>query len=426
MQHIKNSKKNSEIELVSENSETLTNSLAYVMDKFNLKKHFSIFNFIKSKGLAVSSILNILIILPFLGFASIHALAKTGLSQVDFEGEKDTIYDIKNNSLINWRHLLTLHIKRFMYLVKHNINLKSDSPTAFIFDDTILEKTGKKIEKVGYVHNHTSTGNVYILGFKLLVLGFWDGKNFIPIDFSLHREKGNTKKREKLIKSVKRTKAIIKKQDGKLLKSQEKLNKKCEINNVKKLVYKAKSTITKKKTYEKSKKAYNSAKQEVKLAEKLLSTNHIELDKADKKLKRFYNNNNLYGLSKKEREQQFKADVETGTHGDIRRKETDIDKISIMLKMLSRAVKNGIIPNYVLVDSWFFCFALLLKLNILKKGAIKLIAMVKINNQGFELSYNNKKMSLKNILATNKNKVKRSRKLKSKYIKVPCTYTQNK
>ena len=100
MQHIKNSKKKSEIQLVSENPEALTNSLASVMDKFNLKKHFSIFNFIKSKGLAVSSILNILIILPFLGFASIHALVKTGLSQVDFEGAKDAIYDIKNNMLI--------------------------------------------------------------------------------------------------------------------------------------------------------------------------------------------------------------------------------------------------------------------------------------------------------------------------------------
>jgi hypothetical protein len=27
------------------------------------------------------------------------------------------------------------------------------------------------------------------LGFKILVLGLWDGKRFLPIDFSIHGEK---------------------------------------------------------------------------------------------------------------------------------------------------------------------------------------------------------------------------------------------
>jgi len=31
---------------------------------------------------------------------------------------------------------------------------------------------------------------LYPLGFKMLLLGFWDGKTLIATDFSLHREKG--------------------------------------------------------------------------------------------------------------------------------------------------------------------------------------------------------------------------------------------
>lgn len=209
MQHIKVTEKKSEIEFLSDTPEKLTTSLADVISKFQLKKHFAIFDFLKSKGLAVSSLLSVLIIMPFWGFASIHSLVKAGLYQFDFQGKKDVLYDIKNNPLINWRKLLSFHAKRFIYLMNNNINLKSDKVTAFVADDTLLEKTGKKIEKVSYVHNHTSSREIYILGFKLLVLGFWDGESFIPIDFSLHREKGNQKQAYKLRSAVKTSLKIL-------------------------------------------------------------------------------------------------------------------------------------------------------------------------------------------------------------------------
>ncbi|MFT6947876.1 MAG: hypothetical protein ACJARP_002307, partial [Vicingaceae bacterium] len=52
--------------------------------------------------------------------------------------------------------------------------------------DTDLPKTGKTIEGISKIFNHVS--NKYYLGFKLLVVGYWNGSVFIPIDFSLHRE----------------------------------------------------------------------------------------------------------------------------------------------------------------------------------------------------------------------------------------------
>ena len=170
MQQIKVTKKNSEIGLIAERTEKLTSSLSDVMSKFQSKKHFAIFDCLKSKGFAVSSLLSILLVLPFLGFASIHSLVKNGLQKADFTKKKDALYDAKNNQFVNWRKLLLLHVKRFNYLITYNVNLKSGGKAALIFEDTILEKTGKKIGKVSSVHKHTGNGKMYVLGFKYYIM----------------------------------------------------------------------------------------------------------------------------------------------------------------------------------------------------------------------------------------------------------------
>ena len=61
-------------------------------------------------------------------------------------------------------------------------------PRCLIFDDTLIEKTGNKIEKIGKVWDHVQQRTV--LGFRLLVGLYFDGKSAIPVDFSIVREKG--------------------------------------------------------------------------------------------------------------------------------------------------------------------------------------------------------------------------------------------
>lgn len=90
--------------------------------------------------------------------------------------------------------------------------------------------------------------------------------------------------------------------------------------------------------------------------------------------------------------------------------------------MLSRVVKNGILPQYVLVDSWFFCYELLEKLSLLKKGAIKLVCMVKINNQIFSNCLIDKQMSVKEMIKIGERKAQKCKKLNAKYFSVKCYY----
>lgn len=57
-----------------------------------------------------------------------------------------------------------------------------------LYFDTTLEKSGIKIEHVSRVFDHVK-GHC-VLGYKLLLMAFFDGRSTILIDFSLHREKG--------------------------------------------------------------------------------------------------------------------------------------------------------------------------------------------------------------------------------------------
>ena len=61
MQQHKSTNKFSEIEVFANDTETLTSSLSEVFGKFTLKSHLTLFDVLKSKGLSISSIVNILI-----------------------------------------------------------------------------------------------------------------------------------------------------------------------------------------------------------------------------------------------------------------------------------------------------------------------------------------------------------------------------
>ena len=77
---------------------------------------------------------------------------------------------------------------KFIKLVAAQGGNNSGAPRCLIFDDSDLPKTGRYIEKISRIWDHVSRR--FILGYKLLAMGYWDGASFIPLDFSLHRERG--------------------------------------------------------------------------------------------------------------------------------------------------------------------------------------------------------------------------------------------
>ena len=183
---------NKDINKISELKTSFTHSWVEADFIFKILKVFSFsglnkkLSFFKSKGYSFEWVMSILISMPFMGISTVHKLS--GLVQA----KKDVFYRLKNNSSINWRFILWLFAGRFQKITSAE-QRDEDCVKCLIFDDTTLEKTGRFIEKVSYVWDHVQ--NRCILGFKLLLMGYWDGVSFIPLDFSLHREKGKNQKR---------------------------------------------------------------------------------------------------------------------------------------------------------------------------------------------------------------------------------------
>ena len=145
-------------------------------------------NPLKRRGYSFEVIFSCLITLPFLGVHSVNAFADNVLIN-HIKARKDVFYRLKNSPNICWRLILWMFSMKFIKLVKKQTTSMVDAPRCLIFDDSMLEKTGRYIENVSRMFDHVSKR--FLLGFKLLTMGYWDGTSFVPLDFSLHREKGS-------------------------------------------------------------------------------------------------------------------------------------------------------------------------------------------------------------------------------------------
>ena len=118
---------------------------------------------------------------------SIHSIWKKSYYDLLHTGH-NCYYRMLRRATMDWRKLLLGMALRFLAILrKEHAEAPSDN-TSYIFDDTTLEKTGYGIEQISRVFDHVQ--GKCVLGFKLLVCAFFDGKSTIPIDMSLHCEKG--------------------------------------------------------------------------------------------------------------------------------------------------------------------------------------------------------------------------------------------
>lgn len=231
---------------------------------------------VKVKGYSFEWVMTILLSMPYMAASTVHSMLN-GCVKHHIEAGKDTFYRIKNSQSICWRILLWLFAAKFKALSDNRLE-KQSGPRCMVFDDTLLAKTGRRIEMVSRVFDHVTRRS--LLGFKMLLMGYWDGASFIPLDFTLHRELGQNKEKP-------------------------------------------------------------------------------------------------FGLTKKELKKQHKTKRQSGSFSDERAREADMSKIDCAVKMLGRAISQGFTVDYVLMDSWFTCEALVNAVLSVKKHTVHLIGMYK-------------------------------------------------
>ncbi len=385
---------------------------------FDIQRIFGQFESIKQSGIRVTLIMTNLMVMLFYRSRNIHSYFSRQFGKLgDREGSKNPYYDVLGNDNISWRTILYLFAKRYLNLSGRIVEY-SGKIRALIFDDSPIEKSGKKIEGVSKMHDHV-TGR-YIFGYKLLVCGYWDGNNFIPVDFSLHRERGGEldkarAKRNRARRKAKQAKAVYRDHRS------QHLDKRAVLNSLKDEM----NTCSKKTTaleYEKqekrvsrSKKKQSKLRGKMKQLQAILAEKEEIVRKKDKKAP-------LYGLTPAERRKQYKKEREKDSPGYERRSEADMSKTQSVIKMLSRAVKRGFEFDYVLFDSWFFSKEILARIESFRTKGIKLIAMVKMGKNLYRDCLDDKEMNASDLRKRYRKKVKRNRKFNATYIMVPVWY----
>ncbi len=421
MQRNEITKKAEQIEKVSKGPEELTQNIADVVDKFGVRDILKNLDVIKRSGALLSTMYMALLILPFAGLASVSALFKSGLNKAG-EGGKDAYYEAKNNENVSWRLLLSSIAKRFVYLVgndKEGLSEKINTVKALVIDDSTLHKTGKAIEGVGYVHDHVT--NSFVLGYKLLVIGFWDGRSFIPIDFSIHKEPGDSglkaarERAEKIREKIKVAQRATKE-------ARASVKARGSLLDQARARYNDNPTKTNKTDLGRKERALTSAKNGLSKTTARVKALNKKAVGHENKLAELNENYRYCGLRKKDIKNQYKKKRETGTPGHTRKKETGQSKSSTAIKMLKRAIRNGFVPDYVLTDSWFFCYTFLKAVVGIGRN-VHLVSMAKIGLAKYTLLPGGATLNPHQILTKHERKsAKTSRKYKSKYLQFQATY----
>jgi len=317
---------------------------------FDIQRIFGQFESVKQSGIRVTLIMTSLLVMLFYQSRNIYSyFTRQYGKQADRDGSKNPYYDLLGNENISWRTILYLFAKRYLNLSGRIANF-TNKIRVLIFDDSSLEKSGKKIEAVSKMYEHST--DRYIFGYKLLVCGYWDGDSFIPVDFSLHRERGSEldkarKKRNRARRKASQAEAAY------LEHKTEHLEKRAVLNSLKDEMNACSKKTTaleyekQEKRVSRSKKKQSRLRKKMKLAQAIWEEKEEVVRKIEKKAP-------LYGLIPTERRKQFRKKREKNSPGYERRSEADMSKTQSVIKMISRAVRRGFEFDYVLFDSWFF------------------------------------------------------------------------
>jgi hypothetical protein len=150
----------------------------HVFRMLNVKTKLNQVKIRKKEGYHAAHLLFILTLLPLMKISTIHSFYKKKWDQWS-EARKDSFYRFKQTPS-RWRS--------FMYQLLLAISEKLDfdkypfKERYFIVDDSTLPKRGQKIENVSFIYDNNQGRSV--LGYSIVTLGLFTGRNFYPVDFA--------------------------------------------------------------------------------------------------------------------------------------------------------------------------------------------------------------------------------------------------
>ena len=168
-------------QLINILNDKLKNPIYKTIQLINIKDILEKSNFTKKEGVAIH-----LVVLHFVYMLVMNKKIATFMKQSENSFKKDVYYRLLKNQSYNWRKLLLLSSVKFILLLQ-----KLQNPTSirvFILDDTVEDKTGKKIEG-SRDKLYSNKEKRFIRGINILSLNYSDGLSNFMLDFAINMGK---------------------------------------------------------------------------------------------------------------------------------------------------------------------------------------------------------------------------------------------
>lgn len=171
--------------ILSVKSET-SDAIMHFMRCFGIGRILSKHSLDKMRGRDMAEQILAMMVFRILG-ETIGSLSLTKFHGV-LEVGKNCFYRLLARSEMNWRILQLSMARRFQSIVRKENAEEAEAPKCYIVDDTTVTKTGLHFEGLSRVFDHVL--GKCVLGYKLLLLAFFDGRSTYTVDLSMHREAG--------------------------------------------------------------------------------------------------------------------------------------------------------------------------------------------------------------------------------------------
>jgi hypothetical protein len=167
-------------------NDVITNSKCYIDNLFadtwkKLKFNTLIkaAGFSKRSGIEITESVFLLLLWRWLNMPSIAMFSKKSLGNFS-HARKDVMYDLLKREEINWREL---NVQTAKAVYQQN-KLQASHIKAFVLDDSVKTRKGKKMEGVSSHFDHVS--GRHVMGQQVLTLGLATEEAFLPVDSQIY------------------------------------------------------------------------------------------------------------------------------------------------------------------------------------------------------------------------------------------------
>ena len=170
------------------------NKLEMAIRQLGFVKLLTQADFRKQKGDELLQVMFALIVWPLLDVRSISNFCGKLIS-VFIIGGSNVLYDFQKREDLKWRKLRQLTAKRIY--IKNGF--ADEKIKAFVFDDTLKARRGKKVEGTSTHFDHTA--NRHIKGQQVFEMGLVSPRGYIPLDSQIYVGEKNRVERKHSFKN---------------------------------------------------------------------------------------------------------------------------------------------------------------------------------------------------------------------------------